>query len=132
MLGLMKIVGIGAVLSAGVVMASEVQVGSSRDAGGKIYTDRVPQGEAAGLVRIAYAAGQVGEKPQVSQAKGDLLRADRSRACMSQAWPHIDPECLQRADGTARRSVPMITVEERSGANTSVLVRIPTPEIAQR
>ena len=139
MFELMKIVGVSAVLSAGLVTASEMQMQSDREpVSGKIYTDRVPQGDAvpARGLRITYAAGsrETGEGPQTStETKGDLLRKVPQRACASQAWPNVAPECLEAANGTPVRSgVRMITVEQREGANTSVLVRIPAAEIAQR
>jgi hypothetical protein len=138
MFELMKIVGMSAVLSAGVVTASEMQTRPDREpASGKIYTDRVPQGDAVSgqKLRIAYAAAtaDVGEGSRTQkEGKGDLLRNGPQRHCGSQAWPNIASECLARADGTPTRSVRMITVEQRSGANTSVLVRVPASEVAQR
>ena len=136
MLELMKIVGVSAVLSAGFVSGSEMQGHPDREpVSGKIYTDRVPEGDAvpARILPITYAAATLDEGPQTSsEAKGDLRRAPQ-RACASQAWPNVAPECLGAADGTPLRSnVRMITVEQRDGMNTSVLVRIPAPELAQR
>ncbi len=139
MIELMKNVGVSAVLSAGFVTASEMQMTTGREpASGKIYTDRLPQGDAvpAPGSRLTYAAGglETGERPQTStDTKGDLLRKAPQRACASQAWPNVAPECLEAAHGTPVRSgVRMITVEQREGANTSVLVRVPSPELAQR
>jgi hypothetical protein len=138
MFELMKIVGLSAVLSAGVVTASEM--GGRPDQGaasGKTYQDRIPAGEPtpAQALRITYAAASMDEG-QGSRAfkdgKGDLVRTTSQGACASQAWPNIAPECLGTADRTSPRSVRMITVEQREGANTSVLVRIPAAEIAQR
>jgi hypothetical protein len=137
MFELMKIVGLSAVLSAGVVTASEM--GSRPDQGaasGKIYHDRVPAGEPgpAQALRITRVASlDEGQGSQASKGgKGDLLRNASQKACTSQAWPNIAPECLEAAGGMPVRSVRMITVEQREGANTSVLVRIPAAEIAQR
>ena len=86
-------------------------------------------------MRITYAGSlEKGERPQTStETKGDLLRKAPQGACASQAWPNVAPECLEAASGTPVRSnVRMITVEQREGTNTSVLVRIPATEIAQR
>jgi hypothetical protein len=138
MFELMKIVGLSAVLSAGVVTASEM--GARPDQGaasGKIYQDRIPAGEPgpAQALRITYVAGNLdeGQGSQVWKGgKGDLLRNASQKACTSQAWPNIAAECLEAAGGMPVRSVRMITVEQREGANTSVLVRIPAAEIAQR
>ena len=138
MFELMKIVGVSAVLSAGVVTVSEMPGTPDRQpANGKVYYDRVPEGEAAParVLQAAYVAGRLddGEGAQTSKdGKGDLLRKTSQMGCASQAWPNIAPECLGAAEGTPQRSsVRMITVEQREGANTSVLVRIPA-EIAQR
>jgi hypothetical protein len=134
----MKIVGVSAVLSAGFVTASEMQVQPDQEpVSSKIYTDRLPQGDAmpARPWRITYAAagGQDESRPQTSEGtKGDLLRKAPQGACASQAWPNIASECLESAGTPVRRGVRMITVEQREGANTSVLVRVPSPEFAQR
>jgi hypothetical protein len=137
MFELMKIVGVSAVLSAGVVTVSEIPGQPDRAAvGGKIYTDRVAQGEAVpGAVRVTYANGSLDEDKGLLTAldtKGDLLPRSPQSACVTQAWPSVGPECLEPADGTPVRStVRMITIEQREG-NTSVLVRVPAPELAQR
>ena len=134
MFELMKIVGVSAVLSASFVTASEMQAET-----GKIYTDRLPQGDAVPMRpwRITYASapsqGESRDSQTSTGTKGDLLRKAPQGACASQAWPNVARECLQAADGTpARSGVRMITVEQREGANTSVLVRVPSPELAQR
>jgi hypothetical protein len=138
MFELMKIVGVSAVLSAGFVTASEMQAQPSPEpASGKIYNDRLPQGDAipARPWRIGYAAGSQDESRSSTSAgtKGDLLTKAPRGACASKAWPNVGPECLEAANGTpSRASVRMITVEQREGANTSVLVRVPSPELAQR
>jgi hypothetical protein len=136
MFELMKIVGVSAVLSAGFVTASEMQAQPGRElASGKIYTDRVPQGDAvpARALRITYTGSQGESRGAQASAggKGDLLRKAQG-TCASQAWPNVARECLEAANGTPARSVRMITVEQREGANTSVLMRVPSPEIAQR
>jgi hypothetical protein len=138
MFELMKIVGVSAVLSAGFVTASEMQPQPGREtAGGKIYTDRLPQGDMPARVwQITYspASGPDESRSQTSGGtKGDLLRKAPHGACASQAWPNIAPQCLESVGGNPVRSgVRMITVEQREGANTSVLVRVPSPELAQR
>ena len=136
MLDLMKIVGLSAVLSAGFVTASEIQAPAApQTAGEKIYNDRVPQGEAvpAGTLRISYAAQSVdfGRVQAARDSKGNLLRNSPQRDCAAQAWPHIAPECVG-TEGNPPRTVRMITVEQREGANTSVLVRLPASDIALR
>lgn len=137
MIELLKIVGVSAVLSAGYVTASEIQARpGSEPASTKIYNDRLPQGEPVPgrVLKITYAsAGQGNEEASVSKAtKGDMLQGSKG-TCAYQAWPNIAPECVVAADGTPRRAgVRMITVEQREGLNTSLLVRMPAAELAQR
>jgi hypothetical protein len=116
MFGLIKIAGLSAVLSAGLVTA---YTPAPTDAG-KLYNERVPQtledaGPAVHTVAFTLAAaettGSIGEAPQ---------------RCAAQAWPNIAPECLSAALGTpARANVRTITIEKREGANVSTLVRLP-------
>ena len=136
MFELMKIVGVSAVLSAGLVTASEMQPPPAAAApDGKIYLDRLPEEEPS-RVRLAsasYASLDREEAPQTARdGKGDALGKAPQAGCASQAWPHIAPECLGGAQGGAVRSgVRMITVEQRQGANTSVLVRVPAFDLAR-
>ena len=134
MFQLLKIVGVSAVLSAGFVVVSEMRVDAAATSG-KVHTDRLPQGEAgpAQRSRLIHLAGQM-DAPAHSAAgaKGHSMRA-APLACTAQAWPHVSRDCLAAADGTpARASVRTITLERREGVNTSVLVRMPAPELAQR
>jgi hypothetical protein len=128
MLEAVKIAGLSAVLSAGLVTASAIPgmpVAGAVD--GKIYTDRVADAAAPRLV--AYAAPSTATSVQ---SKGDSLRAGGDR-CAAQAWPHVPQECLT-AVGTvaARKSVRTITFEQRQSDKMSVLVRLPVQEVAQR
>ena len=136
MLELMRIVGVSAVLSAGFVTASEMPGQPAQETvSGKTYTDRLPEGEPlpVRVLRAAYPGSPEGDETQSATAgKGDLLRKAPQRPCASQAWPNIAPDCLAAAQGTPVRNVRMITVEQREEHNTSVLVRMPAPEIAQR
>lgn len=134
MFELMKIVGLSAVLSAGFVTASEVQP-QPGTTGGKIYTDRVPQGEPSPRFSMAvYTPGQDDRgAPVAREGKGDPLGKAPHSACTAQAWPYVAPECLGRSEGgPVRGNVRVITVEQRQGDSTSILVRVPAPELAQR
>jgi hypothetical protein len=116
MFGLIKIAGLSAVLSAGLVSAYT----PAPTDGGKLYHDRIAQspdeaGPALRPVAFTLAAaettGAVGTAPH---------------RCAVQAWPNIAPDCLSAAAGTpARASVRTITIEQREGASTSTLVRLP-------
>jgi hypothetical protein len=134
MFQLLKIVAVSAVLSAGFVLMSKMRVDAAAT-GGKVYIDRLPQGDAAPAQpsRLIHLAGGQIDAPTAGAAagKGDSMRAV-PLACTAQAWPHVSRDCLIAADGTpARASVRTITMERREG-NTSVLVRVPAPELAQR
>jgi hypothetical protein len=129
MFELIKIVGMSAVLSAGLVTASEMQPPAAAEpVAGKVYSDRVPEGEPMRVSRAAYTSGQHGDAGGVHtlrDGKGDAFAEPRREACAAQAWPHVAPECLSASDGSVRRVVRTVTVEQREGANTSLLVRVP-------
>ena len=61
--------------------------------------------------------------------KGDLAAAP---ACAGAVWPNIDAACLSTADGSPARHVRSITIGYQAGENTTVLVRVPAQEMAQR
>ena len=135
MFELIKIVGMSAVLSAGLVTASEMQPPTAAEPiPGKVYSDRVPEGEPMRVSRAAYTSGQRDEDGGVRalrDGKGDAFGHPLRDACAAQAWPHLAPECLGASDGSVRRVVRTVTVEQREGANTSLLVRIPAIGPAQ-
>ena len=110
MFGMIKIAGLSAVLSAGLVSAYN----PAPAADGKLYQDRVAQSEevVAPLVRTAaYSPDERGR--------------GASAGCSAQAWPNIAPECLRGTEGAPVRAVRTITIERRDGENTSTLVRLP-------
>jgi hypothetical protein len=129
MLQTVKIVGLSAVLSAGLVTASAIPgMPISGAVQGKIYNDRVPPTAAP---RFAYSAFTAEPETTGSTRAGPLGGSPDS--CAAQAWPHIPQECLAPVAGAPiRKTVRTVTVERREGANTSVLVRVPSPDIAQR
>ncbi len=62
-------------------------------------------------------------------AKGDLKApAD----CAAETWPNIDATCLSTADGRPAPHVRAVTVGYQVGQSTTVLLRIPSNEVAQR
>ena len=141
MFGLMKIAGLSAVLSAGLVTAFEVPSTPEHAAVmGHKFLDRLPQGDHVTAARITVettgsvaAARETAGRTQAAAGKGDFQLA-ASAGCAGQAWPNIAPACLTAADGTpVRHAVRTITLEERrDDARTSVLVRLPAAEFAQR
>jgi hypothetical protein len=116
MFGLIKIAGLSAVLSAGLVTAYT----PAPTDGGKLYHDRIAQSlDDAGLalrpIALTLAA---------AETTGSVEKA--SQRCGAQAWPNIAPDCLSAAAGTPpRASVRTITIEKRGTPNTSMLVRLP-------
>jgi hypothetical protein len=90
---------------------------------------------AAQRIAVAFeAAYEVQADPSLTAAmagsrKGDLLVPP---ACSGQKWPEIAPDCLIAADGTAIRPVRTVTIGYQVGDATSVLVRMPAPQIASR
>jgi hypothetical protein len=116
MFGMIKIAGLSAVLSAGLVTGFAPEPAT----GGKLYQDRVAQSfeEAAPSVRpVAFRLA-------AAETTGSVQNA--AQHCTAQAWPNIAPDCLSAASGTpARASVRTITIEKRETPNTSTLVRLP-------
>lgn len=142
MFGLVKIAGLSAMLSAGLVTAFDPPGAPERaPVAGQKFLDRLPQdgGELAARRVAVEAAGWVspptretGGGAQAGAGKGDFQRL-AAAGCASQTWPNISHECLTSADGRpVRQAARVITVEERrEGERTSVLVRLPA-EIASR
>ena len=142
MFGLVKIAGLSAVLAAGVVNAFEAPSAPERaPIAGQKFADRLPQSEGEIAVRrtAAETTGsvttirQAAAETRAASGKGDLLRT-ASAGCAAQTWPNISYDCLTSADGTPmRQAARTITVEERRDAErTSVLVRVPAAELANR
>lgn len=86
-------------------------------------------------IAVAFAAAPVTQAHPAIQAaaartnKGDLLVPP---PCAGQRWPDIAPGCLVAADGTAIRPIRTVTVGYRSGEASSVLIRMPAPQVASR
>jgi hypothetical protein len=126
MLATIRITVISAVLSALVVStfwAAEPPMPAS--APSKDFLDRVSEplfnlqtGAASSAVR---SAGQ----------KADRIK-QASSGCRDAAWPYVPDECISKATAEAPRIVRTVTLETRSGNNTSVLVRLPQTVLAAR
>ena len=129
-----KLIAVTAAISAGFVTAYDLsQVRAGTEARTKAYYDRVLPSDANGPAKVVFtvaAADQTGALQ--SDGKSDLLRV-AAPDCASQTWPHIGRECLVAENGaTLRKAARTITIEQRQGANASVLVRVPSTEIASR
>jgi hypothetical protein len=98
--------------------------------------------DAVGLRDVATAADRIGRAfaslseaemdPAVAAAAARAPRGDFAPACASAVWPNIEAGCLATADGRPASHVRTISIGYQVGDNTTVLVRIPAPEIAQR
>lgn len=90
-------------------------------------------GVAAGRIDQAFASlSEVVVDAALAAAAAPAPKGDFAPACANALWPHIDAACLTTADGRPARHVRTITIGYLEGANTTVLVRIPVAEMAQR
>src|SRR3954453_8163875 len=116
MFGLVKIAGISAVLSAGLVTAldpsSAVDPPPVAD---QKFPDRLPRDGEGGGRWTAKAAGLEAPARATTAAAGksDLPRV-AAGGWAAQTWPNIPHGCLTSADGRpVRQAARMITVEDR-------------------
>ncbi len=72
---------------------------------------------------------RVGADAVTFPPKGDGRRASD---CAGATWPNIDAKCLSTADGSPAPHVRTITIGYQAGANTTVLLRFPSADVAQR
>ena len=69
------------------------------------------------------------EAAALGVSKGDLgAKPD----CRGETWPNVSQDCLAMADGSAAPRVRYITVGKQLGEATTVLMRLPAPEVAAR
>ncbi len=59
-------------------------------------------------------------------------KGDRQASCAAATWPNIDASCLTTADGQPAPHVRTVTIGYQAGQNTTVLMRIPSVEVAQK
>ena len=102
------------------------------------FSERFPRQDEMFKSVVRVSAGQQGPQVTTNKAcKGDKIVGDKIVAlgefCAEQQWPYIAPECLQRTDGAAMRwPTRTITIEHRTGDNSSTLVRTPMETLALR
>lgn len=113
MITILKLAGVSAVLSAGVVTAFEPPQAPA-PVSAKIYQDRLVS-EPAEKVMFADA----------SSAKVSMTDASIGRDCTAQTWPYVSRDCIATDATAPRRVVRTITIERRDAPNTSTLVRVP-------
>jgi hypothetical protein len=72
------------------------------------------------------------QKAVAMDRKGDKLPLPTAD-CSGHDWPYIAQDCLVSSDGNPVRKVTrVITVERRTGDNSSELLRLPVTDMAQR
>jgi len=101
----------------------------------KPYQDRLPSADDLSTTGAATAAMPIRKGPDIAVAgtKSDRLSVWSADMCAAQTWPHFSADCLASANGPSpSRAVRHITVESRDIPNTSVLLRLPQTEVAQR
>jgi hypothetical protein len=78
------------------------------------------------------AMKQVDAQNAQMDRRGDKLAVPAAE-CELQSWPYIAHDCLISQDGNPVRKVSrVITIERRTGENSSELVRLPVTDMAKR
>jgi hypothetical protein len=78
---------------------------------------------------FAVISGTSNDPAPAVAAKGDLKAPAE---CAAETWPNIDATCLATTDGRPAPHVRTVTVGYQAGQSTTILLRIPSVEIAQR
>jgi hypothetical protein len=121
------ITAVGLSLTAAGVMAVPLNGAGPANASDADVTQRVSLGFAAAPVHAAVpgaleaAAGRV--------AKGDFFERP---GCFGQVWPEISAECLSKVAGLTSLPARTVTIGYQIGDATTVLVRMPAPQVASR
>ena len=92
-------------------------------------------GDAADRIGAAFATlSDVSPDPALVAAAARLSKGNfgSSADCADAVWPNIDASCLATTDGAPAKHVRTITIGYQSGENTTILVRVPSAEVAQR
>jgi hypothetical protein len=98
----------------------------ARAASGETEVDAIAERIGGAFATISETAAEPAIEAAASQAqKGDL-------DCATATWPNIDASCLSTADGRPAPQVRTITVGYQAGEATTVLLRVPAAEVAQR
>jgi hypothetical protein len=100
--------------------------------GGARAVESMPASGIAGeriAAAFAVAPAEAAAPPLGAAKKDDLLVA---AGCTGQKWPDIVPACLVTAHGAPARPVRNVAVGYQVGEATTVLVRMPAPQIASR
>ena len=97
----------------------------------KTFVDRLPQDASDSIAQLVTVTQSPASR--TSERKADRIIPGRTGGCGEAAWPYVPQECVTLASGAEpRSSVRFVTVENRVGENTSVLVRMPQTTVASR
>jgi hypothetical protein len=123
--GAKKMIGIAALVAAGIVAADDFATARSASPAEVVkQVDRHPAmgGEqTAGLAEPTLAGIQAPRSN--ATAKTDRLAGDAGRSCDEQTWPRIAPECLLSAKASPKKPIRTVTVERQTSMNSSRLER---------
>lgn len=122
--GAKKLIGIAAIVAAGIVAADDFATArSTQPADAVKQIDRHPAMDGGQSARTAEVS-PVGIPAPRSNAtqKTDRLAGD-APACDEQTWPRITPECLLSAKASSAKTIRTVTVERQTGKNSSRLER---------
>jgi hypothetical protein len=116
------VLGVAGLATAPVATSANAAAGQ----GGDFVSDRIG-GAFASIVEIAPDQALTDAAARV--AKGDFLGKP---GCLGAVWPNISPECLTTAEGAPVEAVRTVTVGYQEGESTTILMRMPAPEVASR
>ena len=128
-----KIFGLSAILSVAIVTAYDLPQARETSPVSQKFIDRVLPSQSEPTVQNAVYAPVGARTTSQGNAKGDSLRGKLDDRCAAQTWPNISSDCVVDANGApTRKTVRTVTFEERTGPNSSALVRKPALEVAAR
>ena len=136
MIGITKgMLALSAVMSAGLVMAVDMVVPRAEEPTAAVQVaERFPlTSEMFAPVSIAtLAMNHLNAQNAQMDRRGDKLAVPAAE-CELQSWPYLAQNCLISQDGNpARKVTRVITIERRTGENSSELMRLPVTDMAQR
>jgi hypothetical protein len=125
---------VAAAILAGLALIIAGLVISPVNGGARAASTGADAGIAAERIGAAFAAiAEHNADPVIAAAATRAFKSDRAPAkCAGATWPNIDAACLVTADGEPAQPVRTITVGYQSDPTTTILLRVPAAEVAQR
>jgi hypothetical protein len=130
MVGSRKFVVLGLLIGLALVLAG-LALGPFGNAHAATATGDVAERIGAAFRSVPAAAAEPALVTAAAEraAKGDLPSRNDCRAA---TWPAIDAACLAAANGRPVPAVRTVTIGYQAGSATTVLLRIPATEMAQK